>query len=1078
MPNTLFQFIWAHSKRQQLILLAVTVASFPILYLTLELPKIIVNDAIPVEAWTGSGAAQTREILGFTFDQASYLIALCFFFLGLVALSGGIKMQINTQKGLLAERLLRRFRFSLISRILRFPLPYFRRTSQGELISVVTGEAEPLGGIMGDAVAQPVFQGGQMLTILAFLFVQSPWLGFASIALIPVQAYLIPLLQRRVNRLNKERAQNIRKFSERIGETVQGVEDLRAHNGSKFILSDFSSRLGVLFEIRRNIYQTKFFMKFLNNFINQVTPFFFFLFGGSLVISGDLTLGALVAALASYKDLTAPWKELLAYYNQSQDMSIRYQTIMERFQPIGLLDNRLTDDDPKEWPRLTGDVVLDKVVVQDVDGAAIIQGLSLAAPAGSSIAIKIQGAEARRAVAQVLSRTVLPASGTIKVGEIDTATLHQSASAMRIGHVGGSTHLFNASVQDNVNLALLNQIKADQADLSRLSTDAQADFIEAIRAGNAPPLDEEPSVSPELAGFKDARAVEAWRLEIIKALGAEDQLFRIKLNHLIDPAKHPQLAQKIVALRPTVLRKIDALDLTRAVSRFDRQNFDPSLTIIENLLFATRRSSAAIEDLVDRISHDGKLTAVIRDLGVEATLFGLAEELLLILTRTFQGVESDHPLFRRVTGLDQAGFKRLFDLQEKLNRQPKAALNESERAMLLELLVRLSPADVSLSIHADMQTRILAARRNADDPLPSELSAYFEPIGSERYLSNLSMLENALFGRPVELSATSKQKVVEIVESCFEDSGMKGEIALLIGEIQAGVGGANLPPVAHERIAFTRAAIRKPDILVLEQAFSSYTPESRDQVRADIRKLLPNATIFHIEEHIRRLELFDFVFEIIDGKLAGDEEVSDELGSEPASNPDTFSDLKEKRRILAQAPLFAELSRKQQRMLAYTARYLTAEPGEYIFSAGDSADGAYLFVEGTAELHWPKSERGLRLLLNRARQLDPSTTDTQINVEAFQRDTAAAETPITVVTKGRLIGDLSVISGSARPLDLIATERVTALKVGSAELLEVIEDDPKVASSLLRTVGGHLENAAMRLFMLRLQGETDKAPKG
>ena len=45
---------------------------------------------------------------------------------------------------------------------------------------------------MGDALGQPLFQSGQMLTILIFLFVQNPWLGLSAISLIPFQAYIIP----------------------------------------------------------------------------------------------------------------------------------------------------------------------------------------------------------------------------------------------------------------------------------------------------------------------------------------------------------------------------------------------------------------------------------------------------------------------------------------------------------------------------------------------------------------------------------------------------------------------------------------------------------------------------------------------------------------------------------------------------------------------------------------------------------------------------------------------------------------------------------------------------------------------
>ena len=147
--RNIFSFIFKHSKRDQFILLLVTLTLFPMLYLTLELPKRIINDAI---------AAQTDvvEFYGMTFTQIHFLLILCGLFLLSVIAHGLMKMRINTMKGVLAERMLRRYRYGLISRILRFPQPYFERTSQGELVSMVTSESEPMGGLMGDALAQPV----------------------------------------------------------------------------------------------------------------------------------------------------------------------------------------------------------------------------------------------------------------------------------------------------------------------------------------------------------------------------------------------------------------------------------------------------------------------------------------------------------------------------------------------------------------------------------------------------------------------------------------------------------------------------------------------------------------------------------------------------------------------------------------------------------------------------------------------------------------------------------------------------------------------------------------------------------
>ena len=91
-----------------------------------------------------------------------------------------------------------------------------------------------------------------------------------------------------------------------------------------------------IFRIRYDIYRKKFFIKFLNNFIAQLTPFFFLSIGGYLVLRGSLTLGSLVAVLAAYKDLAPPWKELLDFYQIQQDARIKYAQLRIQFDPPGL----------------------------------------------------------------------------------------------------------------------------------------------------------------------------------------------------------------------------------------------------------------------------------------------------------------------------------------------------------------------------------------------------------------------------------------------------------------------------------------------------------------------------------------------------------------------------------------------------------------------------------------------------------------------------------------------------------------------------------------------------------------------
>ena len=73
--------------------------------------------------------------------------------------------------------------------MLRFPLPYFRRISHGEIVQMINAEVEPLGGFFGEAFSLPAFQGGTLLTVLVFMFAQDPVMGFAAVVLYPFQVY-------------------------------------------------------------------------------------------------------------------------------------------------------------------------------------------------------------------------------------------------------------------------------------------------------------------------------------------------------------------------------------------------------------------------------------------------------------------------------------------------------------------------------------------------------------------------------------------------------------------------------------------------------------------------------------------------------------------------------------------------------------------------------------------------------------------------------------------------------------------------------------------------------------------------
>ena len=322
-------------------------------------------------------------------------MVLCFAFLVLVLISGGIKYYLNVYRGRLGERMARRLRYMLYARILRFPLPQFKKMSQGEIIPMITSEVEPVGGFIGEALGTPAYQGGTLVVYIVFIFIQDPLLGLAAIALYPVQMVIIPRMQKKINALAKLRIRNTRALADRIGETISGITEIHAHDTSRLERADIVRRLDYGYVIRYDIFKRKFFVKFLNNFIAQLTPFFFYSIGGYFVIKGELSFGALVAVLAAYKDLNGPWKELLNWYQQNWDIKVKYEQVVEQFAPPNMLDEAIQDTEPEKIEPLKGEMVLSNLTSPKTARMKMIDGVSASFKLDEHVAITGAGSSGK-----------------------------------------------------------------------------------------------------------------------------------------------------------------------------------------------------------------------------------------------------------------------------------------------------------------------------------------------------------------------------------------------------------------------------------------------------------------------------------------------------------------------------------------------------------------------------------------------------------------------------------------------------------------------------------------------------------
>lgn len=829
MKKTLFGFIWHFSMWPQILILAITVLSFPLVYMSLEVPKWIVNDAIDNHEFP-------KQLWGFSFEQIPYLVVLCMIFLALVVANNVIKYVLNLYKGVIGERMLRRLRHQLYFQILRFRPAQFRRVSSGELIPMITAEVEDLGGFIGDAVAVPAFQGGTLLVYLFFIFMQDPMLGFAAISLYPVQAYIIPKLQRRVIILSRDRIKNVRRISDRIGESVGGTIDMHANDTASWHLANISDRLFENYVIRFEIYKRKYMIKFVNNFMNQLPPFLFYLIGGILVIEGTITFGALVAVLAAYKDLASPWKELLDYYQNMANVQVKYETIVENFDPPEVYPvNRLTADPPSELT-FDGHVVVSHLVAGSNASKPEVRDVSLDIPNGAHVVVAGLDGGGRTELLSAIVGLAPPISGHAAIGGQTVEQLPESVLGRRTTYVGPAPYVFNDSLRSNLLYALryrpLGPPPLSPDEIRRRNAEASA-------TGSTPFDFLSPWEDLTAAGVASAEEMDAAIMAIVEDVGLGNDVYRMGLQARVDPEAERDLVDRILAARAQIAGRLaEDRKLADLVELWDRRRIIGSASLAENVLFGLPVDPSTP---VAAIPQDPKVMQILGETGLLDPLVELGAKVAETMVELFSQMRSDDA-FVGAYSLLAAEELPAYEQRLKRLRSNTGKISTQDRADFIGLAFRIVPARHRVAeIPEALEKAIIAARATFRDRLFEEGGAYV-PFDPKIFIPPLTIEDNVLFGKVRVDRRGGRERIDAFVRDTVMELGLRGPVSHAGLAFQVGVAGSRLSSGQRRRIGIARALLKRPLVAIFDDVIDDSAVMSAVRRRCEGRTLIVGAS--------------------------------------------------------------------------------------------------------------------------------------------------------------------------------------------------------------------------------------------
>jgi putative ABC transport system ATP-binding protein len=296
------------------------------------------------------------------------------------------------------------------------------------------------------------------------------------------------------------------------------------------------------------------------------------------------------------------------------------------------------------------------------------------------------------------------------------------------------------------------------------------------------------------------------------------------------------------------------------------------------------------------------------------------------------------------------------------------------------------------------------------------LREFIEFYDPDHYCATAPLRDNLLFGRIAHGMPGAPERVLGAVRRVITDMGLERDVYRIGLDHQAGPGGRLLFPSQRSAIGLARCLIKRPDILILNQAVGAFGDIEGHAIIERIRQRMEGKTLIVVTRDADLAATFDVVVAIQDGKVKPMD------ARAPAATPlvhdeDGGSGEQVELRALRAVPMFADMETPRLKLIAFASERQMFEAGQIVFRQGAASDSAYVVLDGKAKA---------------------------------QLDTQAGPLHLSDIGAGSIIGEMGVINGKPRSATIVAVAPLTVLRLPREILLGLIAEFPQIALALMR----------------------------
>ncbi|MDR3283395.1 MAG: peptidase domain-containing ABC transporter [Candidatus Methanoplasma sp.] len=370
--------------------------------------------------------------------------------------------------------------------IFRLPMGFFASRKTGDIVTRFQ-DAGVVKNILTNVALTVIIDVSMVAIVGAVLFSMNLMLFAIIVLLTIVSATLIFLFKGPYRRLNKRSMEQGARLNSQVIESINGVETVKTNSSEDRIMekieTEYVKALKIAFEggVLSNIQGS------LSSFAGGIGNLSLMVFGGLMVMSGESTLGTLVAFLSLSGFFIDPINRLVNLQLSIQEADISLKRLSEIYDVEEEEDSEAGKDSSVLSEGL-GDVSIDGVSFRYGARPLTLKNVSISIPKGKKVAVVGRSGCGKTTLSKMLLKFYVPEEGKVAFNGTDLKNIDAFAVREKIGCVPQNVQMFSGSIRDNI---LIGKSDASAGEIAAACRNAGCDeFINKLPAGYDTFLDE------------------------------------------------------------------------------------------------------------------------------------------------------------------------------------------------------------------------------------------------------------------------------------------------------------------------------------------------------------------------------------------------------------------------------------------------------------------------------------------------------------------------------------------------------------------------------------------------------------